>query len=215
MGSAENSPTIDQYIMKNVIGQAAVLEQSPNEDAEQDKERNAMLVRDLDQDEKNFKTLQLVVFKLKGEEYALRIEMIKEVVLTPKVTPVPQTAGHVKGVANIRGNILAIVDLEARLGLDRADLGPQENGRFTLVLDDIEFKVGILVQDVPNTIEVSEDELDESPDIVLDSTIDDRVIEAIAKVNDRLIILLDIRRALGNDLDVVVARTEHASVANN
>ena len=76
--------------------------------------------------------------------------------------------------------------------------------------------MGILVQDVPNTIEISENELDESPDIVLDSTIDDRVIEAIAKVGDRLIILLDIRRALGNDaLDEVVSRTERAVVSNN
>lgn len=201
--------------MKNVIEQVPVLEDSRNEERGQDKEKNAMLVRDMEQDEKNFKKLQLVVFKLKGEEYALRIEMIKEVVLTPKVTPVPQTAGHVRGVANIRGNILAIVDLEARLGLDRVDKKAQGEGRFTLVLDDSEFKVGILVQDVPNTIEVSEAELDESPDIVLDSTIDDRVIEAIAKVNDRLIILLDIRRALGNDLDEVVARTDHRSIANN
>lgn len=161
-----------------------------------------------EQADRNFKTLQLVVFKLKDEEFALRIEQIKEVVLTPKVTQVPQTSNYVRGVANIRGNILAIVDLEERFGLvSEGDSRAFE--RFTLVLDDREYKVGILVSNVPNTIEVPEDALDESPNIVYNNVVDERAIEAIAKVDDRLIILLDIKRVLGSeDFSSIVGKPE-------
>lgn len=189
-----SSQSQSQTDMENGVDTALVAEngQHPNDTAPA-----LAVINEKEQEEKNFKTLQLVVFKLENEEYALRIEQIKEVVLTPKVTQVPQTPKHIKGVANIRGNILAIVDLEDRFGLATEE--EKEPGRFTLVLDDREFKVGILVRNVPNTIEISEDTLDESPNIVHDSVVDERAIEAIAKVGDRLIILLDIHRVLRND----------------
>ena len=54
--------------------------------------------------------IQLIIFKLGREEYAMNIDQIKEVVLTPQVAKVPQTEDYIKGVANIRGNIIAILD---------------------------------------------------------------------------------------------------------
>ena len=146
--------------------------------------------------EKGIHTSQLVVFRLGTEEYALRIEEIKEVVLTPGITNIPQVPPYIKGVANVRGNILAILDLEERLGI------PHEHdqfGKFTLVLDDEQHKIGILVQDVPNTISVSEDNLDDSNPFIQESDIDERAIQALAKIGDRLIILLNIKNILGQE----------------
>ena len=60
------------------------------------------------------KLMQLIIFKLAGEEYGLSIDQIKEVVLTPRVAKMPQTPAYIKGVANIRGNIIAIMDLEQK-----------------------------------------------------------------------------------------------------
>jgi len=62
------------------------------------------------------RTLQIVVFKLGQEEYGLHIDQIKEVVITPKITRMPQTPAFVKGVANIRGNVIAMLDLEEKFG---------------------------------------------------------------------------------------------------
>ncbi len=66
---------------------------------------------------KSGKRVQLIVFKLAGEEYAIAIDNIKEVVLTPGVAKIPKAPDYIKGVANIRGNIIAIMDLEDRFNL--------------------------------------------------------------------------------------------------
>ena len=63
--------------------------------------------------------IQLIIFKLGTEEYALSIDQIKEVVLTPRIAKMPQTPSYIKGVANIRGNIIAILDLEQKFGIEQ------------------------------------------------------------------------------------------------
>jgi purine-binding chemotaxis protein CheW len=145
---------------------------------------------------KGGKLSQLVAFRLGTEEYALKIEEIKEVVLTPPITHVPQVPSYIKGVANIRGNLLAIFDLEERLGIEKTGEG---TSRYTLVLDDEKNKIGILVQDVPNTISISEDDLDDSNPFLQEAAIDDQAIHSLAKVGNRLIILLNIQNVLGRD----------------
>ena len=179
---------VENITTENKIDQAANMQQELKE---------KIYMAEQLEDERNYQTIQLVVFRLGHEEYALRIEEIKEVVLTPAITRIPQTDPHIRGVANIRGNILAIIDLEKRLGL-RED-GDDSIGKFTLVIDDKEYKVGILVGSVPNTIEIREDLLDDSVNVIQDSTVDERSIHSIAKLGDRLIILLNIKDVLSKD----------------
>src|SRR6476620_5317930 len=62
-------------------------------------------------------SVHLIVFKLGQEEYGIRIEQVKEVTKTPEITRMPKTPAFIKGVANIRGDIIAIMDLEERFGL--------------------------------------------------------------------------------------------------
>ena len=59
----------------------------------------------------------MIIFKLGKEEYALHIDQIKEVVLTPGIAKIPQTPDYIIGVANIRGNIISIVSLNTKFGL--------------------------------------------------------------------------------------------------
>ncbi|GAB3816253.1 hypothetical protein GCM10028895_11270 [Pontibacter rugosus] len=61
--------------------------------------------------------VHLIVFKLGTEEYAIKIDQVKEVTSTPAVTRMPRTPDFVKGVANIRGDIIAIMDMERRFGI--------------------------------------------------------------------------------------------------
>src|SRR6478609_4820459 len=81
------------------------------------------------------KRIQLIIFKLGSEEYALPIDQIKEVVLTPRIAKMPQTPSYIKGVANIRGSIIAILDLEEKFGIDRSIDKTSESFHYTLVVE--------------------------------------------------------------------------------
>src|SRR3954467_12787508 len=103
------------------------------------------------------KALQIVVFKLGGEEYGMHIDQIKEVVITPNITKMPQTPSYVRGVANIRGNVISIFDLEDRFNLTRAS--QDQKSKYTLVVESEDIKMGLLLNEVPNTVSVNTSDL--------------------------------------------------------
>ena len=135
--------------------------------------------------------LQLVVFKLGGESYGLAIDQIKEVVLSPPVARMPQTPAYIKGLANIRGNIIAIMDLEQKFGL-QASQTKVEAYPYTLVIENETYKIGVLVKEVPDTITVPVEDIDRASDFVQYSSLDARCLVGVVTANDRLIILIDI-----------------------
>lgn len=141
---------------------------------------------------------QLIVFRQGSEEYGIHIDQIKEVVLTPNITKMPQTPTHVKGVANIRGNIIGIIDLEEKFGIKEASSTEEANlaSNYTLVVESEEYKVGILVREVPNTLTVKTDSIEQSINIVHDNSLDADYIQGIVKLDARLIILIDIFKIL-------------------
>ncbi|QHT67720.1 purine-binding chemotaxis protein CheW [Rhodocytophaga rosea] len=154
-----------------------------------------------------FNRHQLIVFKQGNEEYGLAIDQIKEVVLTPKITKMPQTPHYVKGVANIRGNIIAIIDLEEKFGITDKNTEINTEGKYTLVVASEEFKVGILVKEVPNTLAVSQSDIDETVNIIQDEIQESNYIKGIVKVNNRLIILIDIYQIMSKqELNQVIRK---------
>lgn len=142
--------------------------------------------------------LQIVVFKLGNEEYGLHIDQIKEVVITPTITRMPQTQSYVKGVANIRGNVIAIFDLEDRFNLTRTI--QSQGSKYTLVVESEDVKLGLLVNEVPNTVSVNASDLDESVGIINDSNADTNYIKGIIKSGERLIILIDIFKVIDQEM---------------
>lgn len=148
--------------------------------------------------------MQLIIFKLGKEEYAMNIDQIKEVVITPRIAKVPQTAQYIKGVANIRGNIIAIMDLEERFSLIDASqqLATDTIANYTLVVESEEFKVGILVKEVPNTLSILTQDIDSSSDIIRYSALDERCIKGIVKSGERMIIMIDMFELLSIDENV-------------
>jgi len=143
------------------------------------------------------KSMQLIIFKLNGAEYALPIDQVKEVVLTPSIAKIPHTESYIKGVANIRGTIITIMDLEERFKLASSQ-DPSENSyNYTLFIESDNQKVGVLVKEVPNTLTVRESEIDRSSGIMQYSSLDVDCIEGIVKIGDRLIILIDFFKMTG------------------
>ena len=153
---------------------------------------------------KSARALQIVVFKLGNEEYGLRIDQIKEVVLTPNITKMPQTPSYIKGVANIRGNVIAIFDLEDRFNLARTI---QHTGsKYTLVVESEDVKMGLLVNEVPNTVSVNSADLDESAGIINDANAESNYIKGIIKSNNRLIILIDIFKVIESESTSIIRK---------
>lgn len=149
----------------------------------------------------NGKRVQLIVFKLGAEEYALPIDQIKEVVITPHVAQVPRTPDHIKGVANIRGNVIAIMDLEDKFNLKNISNTSKNEIQYnyTLVIESDEHKVGILVNEVPNTLNTFESAIDNSSNVMQYSSLDEDCITGIVKVDSRMIILIDIIKMVRNE----------------
>lgn len=156
------------------------------------------------------RNLQIVVFKLGQEEYGLRIDQIKEVVITPNITKMPQTPSYVKGVANIRGNVIAIFDLEDRFNLQRNEIAGNSK-RYTLVVESEDFKMGLLVNEVPNTISVNASDLDESVGIISDANAEVNYIKGIIKTGQRLIILIDIFKVIDQDMTSTLKKATAAA----
>ncbi len=135
---------------------------------------------------------QIVVFKIGDEEFAVNINMVKEVVEMPPVTPIPQAPPYVLGVANVRGNVHAILDLGIRLGLTDKDETDGTNQPYVLVLDDEEIKVALHVNQVPAASQVFEAEIERSSAAMTRSQQEQPYIEGIINQENRMITLVNL-----------------------
>ncbi|WP_439882795.1 chemotaxis protein CheW [Pontibacter sp. MBLB2868] len=145
--------------------------------------------------------VHLIVFKLGAEYYAIKIEQVKEVTVTPEITRMPRTPEFVKGVANIRGDIIAIVDLEQRFGIRPAPVVDElhANLTYTLVIEAKDYSIGVVVKEMPQSLNLGMSKIDKAPSFLQDTNIQESYIEGIAKVDNRLIIVLDMFRILSGD----------------
>jgi purine-binding chemotaxis protein CheW len=127
-------------------------------------------------------TRQLVVFTLGSEEYALPIRQVHEIIRYTEPRSVAAESGWVRGVISLRGKIVPVYDLAARLGLEAAETA--EGGKIVIVETATDM-AGVVVDDVEEVLTVEDAQLDAVPAAGSPS------IEAIAKIDDRLVILLD------------------------
>ncbi|MFT2011431.1 chemotaxis protein CheW [Pontibacter sp. 13R65] len=145
--------------------------------------------------------VHLVVFKLGTESYGIKIEQVKEVTVTPAITRMPRTPHFIRGVANIRGDIIAIMDLEDRFGIRPAPIPENElvQTSYTLVIEAKDYSIGVVVREVPQSLNIAMSKIDKAPAFLQDISINENYIEGIAKVNNQLIVVLDMFKILTND----------------
>jgi purine-binding chemotaxis protein CheW len=124
---------------------------------------------------------QLVVFSLGSEEYALPIGSVHEIIRFTEPRTVASDAAWIRGIIGLRGKIIPIFDLAARMGLEITE---SEAGKIVIV-ESGTGQVGITVDEVEEVLTVSSDQLEDVPSANSES------IEAIAKIEDRLVILLN------------------------
>jgi len=133
--------------------------------------------------------LQLVCFKLAGEEYAVNITSVQEVIRVPAITPVPQMPDFVLGVSNIRGTIVPVCDLRKLFRL------PQKPGNGLakiLILEAGRARFSIIVDEVLDNIKLEKTLIDPAPDVKL--KMEKACISGLGEVADRMIIILDVSK---------------------
>lgn len=137
---------------------------------------------------------QFVVFRLANEHYGLPIRSVREIVVLREVTRMPETAPHVEGVVDLRGRIVPVINLRAKLGLPPGD----SSGR-TIVTEFGDAEAGLVVDEVVGVVRVDSSTIEAPPQM---ADADRRAVNAIARVQDRLVILPDLAAILEPSQDV-------------
>ena len=133
-------------------------------------------------------TQQLVVLSLGDEEYALRIQQVQEIIRYTPPRAVASTDPWIRGVISLRGKIVPVLDLGLRLGL-AIEPAAQQN---IVIVEAESGTSGVIVDGVEEVLMVDDAQLDELP-----GGGNDDAIEKIAKIGDRLVLLLSADRLLG------------------
>jgi len=156
-----------------------------------------------EEDEKDLK--EYLSFELGEEKYALNILNVQEIRTYGDVTPVANSPVFIKGVMNLRGIVVPILDLRVKFNL--GDLS--YNSHTTVIITTIgDRHVGLVVDGVSDVIKINPEKISSSPEF--NSTLDVEYLEGIGTVGDEMIILVDINRLLTNkEMGLVSAIDDH------
>jgi purine-binding chemotaxis protein CheW len=136
--------------------------------------------------------LQLVTFKLGDEEFAVDILKVQEVNRMVDITAVPNAPGSLEGVINLRGKVIPVYNLRKKLGLEARDA----DGQSRIMVVDTGATVGLMVDSVQEVLRLPSESVEPPP--LLSSGNGDGSVKGIGKLEDRLVILLDLDRLLGS-----------------
>jgi purine-binding chemotaxis protein CheW len=137
------------------------------------------------------KTLQVISFALGSEEYGVDIAQVQEINRMVTITHVPQAAQFMEGVINLRGRLIPIIDLRTRFGMERAERTKDTR----IVVTEIGSKrLGMVVDSVSEVLRVPVEQIEDAPDLV--AGVDTEYIRGVGKLDDRLIIMLDLDRVI-------------------
>ncbi|PWA13525.1 chemotaxis protein CheW [Pueribacillus theae] len=141
--------------------------------------------------EQNAKAIKAVIFQLKNEEYGVDVQQVQSIERMIHITRVPKMPAFVKGVINLRGIVTPIIDLKERFSIDTEDY--TESTRIIIVaVEDKE--VGLIVDAANDVIDIPADAVEPPPEVV--GHIEADYLQGIAKLGDRLLILLNLDKVL-------------------
>lgn len=149
-------------------------------------------------DEVRFDTGQYLTFFLAQEMFAIGILTIKEIIQFSHITTVPLMPPSIRGVINLRGSVVPVIDLNARIGRGAAAVGR----RTCIVIieieyDDERFDIGIMVDSVSAVIDLNDEQIEPAPHFGASVRTD--FIAGMAKINGHFSIILDIKRTFSVD----------------
>jgi purine-binding chemotaxis protein CheW len=145
----------------------------------------------------SFDSFQAVTFALvdnqKKEEFAIPIEQVREIRAIESITKIPKTKSYVKGIMNLRGLIIPVIDVKEKLGLSS---GTSNSSKQRILVAEVSGALtGLLVDEVDQVMRLQTKDIEQAPANMLESH---NYIKGIAKINEKLVILLDASTLLNN-----------------
>jgi purine-binding chemotaxis protein CheW len=140
-------------------------------------------------------TEHLATFFLAHEEYGVDVRAVQEIIRVSEITQVPRAPDFIKGVINLRGRIIPVIDLKRKLGLGEVELARQSR---IVVVKLKERLLGLLVDGASQVLKVPVSSIEAAPEEVTD--VDATAVRGVAKLPGRLIILMDLARTLALEL---------------
>lgn len=136
---------------------------------------------------------QYVIFKLNDNEYGIDIMNVKEIIEYTDCSEVPNSPDFIKGIINYRGDIVPVIDLHKKFNISSTSI--TDNTRFIIFgLEDKQ--IGLLVDDASQVVPIDDENVENAPAIIIDSNT--KFIGGIGKLNDRMVIILDLENLLSN-----------------
>ncbi|MDR2604622.1 MAG: chemotaxis protein CheW, partial [Desulfovibrio sp.] len=139
--------------------------------------------------------LQLVTFSIGEEEFGVDILKVQEIIRTMEITKVPRAEAFVEGVINLRGKVIPIIDLRRRFGLDSK---VHDKHTRIIVIEINNMIVGFVVDSVSEVLRIPAGTVEPPPPVV--AGVESEYISGVGKLQDRLLILLDLDKLLSSEV---------------
>ncbi len=146
-------------------------------------------------EDSDMRETQFVVFNLGTEEFGVEISQVREIIKMTAVTKVPNAPYFVEGMINLRGQITAVTDLRKMLNIASKDDSHDDKTRIVIV-ELPNMSMGMIVDAVLEVLSLSAKDIDDKPTII--SEVSTEYIRGVGKLEDRLLILLDLNKILSH-----------------
>lgn len=161
-----------------------------------DLEQQPIESEDIEKVDVEEESTNLVTFRLGSGEYAIDIMQAKEIIKMEKITLIPNAPYFVEGVINLRGNIIPIIDLKKRFNLEESE-GDKNTGIIIAKIEDVD--MGIMIDSVSKVVSISNSDIQPPPSML--QGIGQRYIKGVGKLEDKLLVVLDLDKLFINEED--------------
>lgn len=154
--------------------------------------------------------LQLVVFNIGTEEFGVEIMNVQEIIRMTNITKIPQASNFLKGIINLRGRIIVVINLNVIMGMQNKE--QDENTRI-IVADVGDTVMGFVVDSVSEVIRLPQNSVEPAPAVIANK-IGTEYVRGVGKLEDRLLILLDLDKILSaNEMQTINKFASEAEAA--
>ena len=149
-----------------------------------------------------------VTFKSGNEYFGLRIQCVNEIIVYQEITQVPESEDYIKGLINLRGKIIPVIDVRVRF---KQEPMPYTDRTCIIVITVKDTIVGLIVEKIAEVVEITEDNIIDSPTLGNEDKCQNKYVYGIGKVGDSVKLLLDPERLIKDDdwsiLEQIAERT--------
>lgn len=143
--------------------------------------------------------VQLVIFKLGTEEFGVDISQVREIIRVGEITRIPGSPVYVDGVINLRGQVTTVVNLRNRLGLDGR---PMDTNARIMIMEVDKNVIGVMVDSVTEVKNMASSQIEGLPE-ALSTSVSADYIHGVGKLDNRLLILVDLKQVIRDDISRV------------